>query len=142
MTRKEHAGRRFQRDPSSATMRLRDLIAALRARHGSATALLQRIDPAIADELHAYAAHRNIDLMDFAADCLERLAADAADTLWQLGIERHTLITDDPETALVSGVLQTAVRSRLQKGQRLAPGTTVRTVFIGFSRSGHPYAMA
>ena len=142
MTQRTHAGSRFQRDRSDETMRLRDLIAALQARYVSATALLQRIDPAIADELHAYTAHRNIDLMDFTADCLEQLAANAADTLWQLGIERHTLITDDPETALVSGVLLTAVRSRLLQAHRLEPGTAAHTVFIGFSRSGHPYTMA
>ena len=142
MIRTKRPERTSQRDHIDEPMKLRDLIAALRVKHGSAVDLLQRIDPAVADELHAFTAHRRIDVMDFAADCLEQLAADAADTLWQLGIERHTLITDDPEPALVSGVLLTAVRSRVQQTLCLKPGTADRIVFIGFSRSGHPYTMA
>ena len=142
MIRRARPGRSSQHDRNVERMRLRDVIAAMRGKHGSAVDLLQRIDPAITDELRAYTAHRRIDLMDFAADCLEQLAADAADTLWQLGIERHTLITDDPEPALVSGVLLTAVRSHVQQTLCLKPGTADRIMFIGFSRSGHPYTMA
>jgi hypothetical protein len=123
-------------------MRLRDLIPALKAQHETASALLQRIDPAIADELSAYAAHRQVDLMDFAADCLEQLASDAADTVWQLGIERHSDFDDDPEAALLGSVLRKAVRSRLQREHLIGSETIIQTVFIRFSRSGHPYTMA
>lgn len=122
-------------------MRLRDLILALKAQHGSASAVLSRIDPAIADELRAYAAHRHVDLMDLAADCLEQLAYDAADTLWQIGIERHGQSNHDPEAALLGGILRKAVRSRLQGEHLIGSAVIVQTVTIGFSRSGHPYTM-
>jgi hypothetical protein len=142
MTHRTRRAERSQRDRRDENMRLRDLIPALRAQHTSASALLQRIDPSIADELRAYAAHRRIDLMDFAAECLEQLAAEAADKIWLLGIERHTLITDDPEAALLGGILETAMRSCLQREYRIGSSSNVQTVFIGFSRSGHPYQMA
>ncbi|MGL5115115.1 MAG: hypothetical protein ACRC7C_07300 [Beijerinckiaceae bacterium] len=122
-------------------MRLRDLIPALRSQHGSASALLRRIDPAIADELRAYAAHRHVDLMDLAADCLEQLASDATDTLWQLGIERHGQFDDDPEAALLGSILRKTVLSRLRRERLVSSEVSVQTVIIGFSRSGHPYTM-
>jgi hypothetical protein len=96
-------------------MRLSDLIPALKAQHVSANAVLRRIDPAIIDELRAYTAHRHVELMDLAADCLERLASDAADTIWQLGIERQAAFHDDPEAALLGSILGKALRSRLQR---------------------------
>ncbi len=142
MIRSEHRESRLRGENTDATMRLRDLIPALKAQHVSACALLQRIDPAIADELRAYAAHRQVDLPDLAADCLEQLASDAADTIWQIGIERHADFDDDPEAALLGSILRKAIRSRLQREQLIGSETIVQTVYIGFCRSGHPYAMA
>jgi hypothetical protein len=123
-------------------MRLRDLIPALKAQHGSARALLQRIDPAIADELRAYAAHRHVNLTDVAADCLEQLASDAADTIWQLGIERHGDFDNDPEAALLGSIIRKTIRARLQREHLIGSEVVVQTVYIGFSRSGHPYTRA
>jgi hypothetical protein len=123
-------------------MRLRDLIPALRAQHASAQALVNRIDPSIADELCAVAAHRRIDLMDLAADCLEQLALDAADTIWQLGVERNTGLHDDPEAALLGSILRQAVRTRLGHGYVLSSHSVLPSVLIGFTRSEHPYTMA
>jgi hypothetical protein len=142
MIRSKRAGQKPQRDRTAASMRLTDLIPALKAQHGSAGALLQRIDPAITDELRAYAAHRHIDLMDLAADCLEQLASDAANTVWQLGIERHEDFNDDPEAVLLGSILQKAVRAHLQREHLIGSEVIVQTVYIGFSRSGHPYTMA
>ena len=127
---------------NSDSMRLRDLIPAFKAQDGSASALLQRIDPAIIDEIRAYAAHRQIDLMNLAGDCLEQLASDAADTIWQLGIERHGDFDEDPEAALLGSILRKAVRSRLQGEHLIGSKIAVQTVHIRFSRSGHPYTMA
>ena len=120
-------------------MRLRDLIPGLKAQDGSARALLQRIDPALADELRAYAAHRHVDLLDLAADCLEQLATDAADTVWRLGIERHQDIDEDPEARLLGDVLLMAVRSRLRHEQMIVSEAIVQTACFRFRRSGHPY---
>lgn len=141
MTRHTRHGHRSQRD-STGHMRLRDLITALKAQHGSAIALLQRIDPSIIDELRAYAAHRQVDLMDVAGDCLEQLASDAADSVWQLGIERRGDFDDDPEAALLGGILRTAVRARLRREQQIVSNVTVQMVCLTFLRSGHPYTMA
>lgn len=129
-------------EKTDGSMRLRDLIPALKAEHSAAIALLQRIDPAIIDELRAYAAHRHISLMDLAADCLEHLASDAADTIWQLGVERHGRFDDDPEASLLGSVLQKLVRARLQREHLIGSAIFVRTVFVGFCRTGHPYTMA
>lgn len=142
MIRGVQPGSTSHRTSNDDHMRLRDLIPALKAQHGSASGLLQRIDPAIADELRAYAAHRHIDLMDLAADCLEKLALDAADTVWQIGIERHGDWNDDPEATLLGSILSRTVRSRLQREQLIGSATIIQTVVIGFSRSGHPYTMA
>jgi hypothetical protein len=123
-------------------MRLGDLILALKAQRRSAIALMQRIDPAVADELRAYAAHRHIDLTDLAADCLEHVAADAADAIWQLAIERRRNLVVDPEAALLGDVLQSAIRARLMAERQIVSSTSIGTVFVGFRRSGHPYTMA
>ncbi len=120
-------------------MRLRDLIPALRAQSGSAHALLQRIDPAVADELYAYAAHRHIDPLDLAADCLEQLAADAADTVWRVGIERHREIDADPEAGLLGSVLLTTIRSRQRNERLVGSEPLVQIVHFVFRRIGHPY---
>jgi hypothetical protein len=138
----ELPGSASRRTTNDDHMRLRDLIPALKAKHGSAGVLLQRIDPAIVDELCAFAAHRHIDLMDLAADCLEQLAFDAADTIWQIGIERHGDFDDDPEAALLGSILRKAICTRLQRERLIGSATLVQTVVIGFSRSGHPYKMA
>jgi hypothetical protein len=142
MIRSGHNASKPHGKNNDAPMRLRDLIPALKAQHVSASTLLQRIDPAIIDELRAYAAHRHVDLMDLAADCLEQLASDAADTIWQLGIERHGDFDNDPEAALLGTILRKAVRARLQREHVIGSEAIVQTVVIGFSRSGHPYAMA
>ncbi len=142
MIRSGRFGSRPRGTSNGESMRLRDLIPALKAQNSSASALLQRIDPAITDELRAYSAHRQVDLMDLAADCLEQLASDAADTIWQLGIERHGDFDDDPEAALLGSILRQAVRSRLQREHLIGSEAIVQTVFIGFNRSGHPYTMA
>lgn len=130
-----------QTDPPDESMRLAELILALREQDGSATALLQRIDPAVADALRAFAAHRHVDLTDLAADCLERIAADAADAIWQLAINRRRHTVDDPEAALVGGILQSVVRTRLMAERQVASMTSMETIFVGFRRSGHPYPM-
>ncbi len=142
MTRGASPGITSHRTGDVDPMRLTDLILALKAQHGSASGLLQRIDPTIMDELRACAAHRQTDPMVLAADFLEQLACDAADTVWQLGIQRHADFDDDPEAALLGSMLQKAVRSRLQREHLIASATIARTVVVGFYRSGHPYTMA
>jgi hypothetical protein len=123
-------------------MPLRDLIPALTAHNGSARALLKRVDPVIIDELRAYAVHRQIDLMNLAAECLVQLATDAADTVWQIGIERHSTFENDPEAALLGNILLKAVRSRLQRESQIGSTEIVQMIIVGFNRCGHPYPMA
>jgi hypothetical protein len=142
MIRGERSRGATRSEGDAADMRLRDLILALKTQDSSASALLLRIDPTVADELRAYAAHRRVDLMDLAAHCLEQFASDAADTLWQLGIERHGQVDDDPEAAMLGGILRQAVLSRLQREHLIRSEAVVHTVHIGFSRSGHPYSKA
>ena len=101
-----------------------------------------RIDPSIADELCAVAVHRRIDLMDLAADCHEQMALDAADTIWQLGVERNTGLHDDPEAALLGNILRQAVRRRLRREDVLSSQSALPSVLIGFTRSRHPYTIA
>jgi hypothetical protein len=142
MIRGERPGSTSRRTGNDDHMRLRDLIPALKAQHVSASGLMRRVDPIIMDELCAYAAHRHVNLMDLAADCLEQLASDASDTIWQLGIERHGDFDEDPEAALLGTILRKAIRARLQREHLIGSEVVVQTVYIGFSRSGHPYTMA
>ena len=123
MIRGELPGSAAHRARDEGHMRLSHLIPALKARDGTANGLLQRIDPSITDELRAYAAHRGINLIDLAADCLEQFASDTADTVWQLGIERHGYRDDDPEAALLGSILSKTVRSRLQREQLIGSAT-------------------
>jgi len=142
MIRRMRARQDSPRDRDDDMMRLRDVIMALKGQHGSASELIQRIDPAVADGLRAYAAHRHVDLMDLAADCLEHFVADAADAIWQLAIERRGNTDSDPEAALLGDILETAIRARLQHGQQIVSKTTIHMSVKGFGRSGHPYTMA
>lgn len=142
MIRSARPGRPSHHDRSTESMRLCDLIPALQAQNVAASALLQRIDPAISDEIRAYAAHRHVDLMDLAAECLEQLASDAADTVWQLGIDRRGAFDEDPEAALLGDILRTAVRARMRRERQIVSVTPVQTVWLKFHRLGHPYIMA
>ena len=142
MIGREPSWNRLHDKSQAVPTRLTELVLRLRAQHHSATALLLRIEPAIADELRAYAAHRHVDLVDLAADCLEQLANGVADAIWQLGIERHGNVSDDPEAALLGSVLRAAIHSRLQGERLVSSEVVVETVHFGFSRSGHPYMMA
>lgn len=142
MNSSAHPGNRSGTSHTRDIMRLHELISALRLQRGSAIALMRRVDPLIADEFRAVAAHRRVELMDLAADCLEQLAFDAADTVWQLGIERHSDASDDPEAALLGSILRTAIRSRLRREKMIGSEMAVQTVFLEFRRLGHPYSRA
>ena len=122
--------------------RLSDLIPALKLQHGAESEVLQRVDPAIIEELRPYIYHRHVDLMDLTADCLELLSSDATDTIGQLGVEQHAAFHRNPEAALLCRSLKKALHSRLQREFPIGSATILLTVFIRFSRCGHPHTMA
>jgi hypothetical protein len=142
MTRVPGPAEQLRTDADAFGLRLSDLIPALKAQHGSALALLRRIDPEIADELFAFAVHRHVTLTDLAADCLEQLALEAADTIWQIGVERHGDFEEDAEASLLGTVLRKSIRNRLHRENLIVSDLPVAAVFMSFSRSGHPYTMA
>ncbi|MFM9973947.1 MAG: hypothetical protein ACKVON_05145 [Beijerinckiaceae bacterium] len=124
------------------SLRLSELIIALRSRHHLADALMARIEPDIMDELRAVAAHRVVDIEDLAADFLERLAAEAADAAWQVGVVRLSPFDPDPEAALLGIVLQSAARDQIQQNVRISAECSSFTTHCTFLRHGHPYGMA
>ncbi len=62
-----------------------------------------------------------------------QLAFDAADTIWQIGIERHGEFDDDPEAALLGSILRKAVRARQQRERLIGSATIIQTVAIAIS---------
>jgi len=139
MTRQSLVREPIAIDDRIGGMALMELIAALKGQQGRASALLDRIDPAVSDELRAYAVHRHLDLMTLAADALEQLAADAADRLWQLGITRNSRADQDAEAVLLGAVLRMAFRSRLRSDPALATQRPSPMRPMGFVRVGQPY---
>jgi hypothetical protein len=123
-------------------MSLCDLIPALRSRQSGAQYLLARMDPAIFDALHALAAHRGMDTADLAAEFLEALVIEAADTAWRLGLARLSPLVSDPDAMLLGSALGSAMEVRLRRDLRIAATLPVTVATFGFIRSGWPYSQA
>ena len=98
----------------ASVRRLRDLIYGLHAADAGTSELLDRLDPDIADELHAIVAHRQIRATDFVAEALMELALDAADSVWRAAVEQRAGLQRDAEMAELGVVVVRAMRRHLQ----------------------------
>jgi hypothetical protein len=121
-------------------MSLCDLIPALRLREGGAQHLLERMDPVIFDELHALATHRGMETADLAAEFLEALIIEAADTAWCIGLKRLSPFVPDPDATLLASALYNAMEARLRRDVRIPATLPVAVTTLGFIRSGWPYS--
>ncbi len=123
-------------DSSAAgdTPRLRDLILGLHAGTISATSVLDRLDPAFADEIHAFVAHRGLTVESFIANALLAFALDVADQSWRQGIKARQPQAEDPEAALVADVLAEIMRQRLDRQISLTWPAAARESHVTFGR--------
>ena len=120
--------------------RLRDLISGMQLQQADCVDLIARIDPPIADMLHALAAHRQIKIEDFVADALMRFALDTADAAWKIGVRQHARHNNDPEAALLGKFLEQAIRLRLSAETMIASAAPVDRAPVRPQRVGYPYA--
>ena len=114
--------------------RLRDLILGLHAGTISATSVLDRLDPAFADEIHAFVAHRGLTVESFIANALLAFALDVADQSWRQGIKARQPQAEDPEAALVADVLAEIMRQRLDRQIFLTWPAAARESHVTFGR--------
>ena len=120
-------------------MRLRDLIYGLHAATPEATGMIARLDPAIADELHAIVAHRRGGAADFVAHVLMELALDHADIVWRTAVEQRPGLRPNAEVAELGHILVKAMRRHLEAEQSIARSGNVQETAFGQTRIGHPY---
>lgn len=121
-------------------VRLRDLISALHVHPMAGDDLAARLDPAIADELHAMVAHRGLKMADFMAEALMEVAFDAADAAWHNALRHRVGAHKDPEAAVLSHVFKKAMRLHLQSETMLATGQAETGVApFAARRVGHSY---
>ena len=125
--------------PDESAMRLRDLIYGLQQEGSRAYELIDRLDPAIADELHAILAHRRMALADFVAEALMQVALDAADSAWRLAIAQRPGSARHAEVAQLAHVLRRAMRRHLQSGAVIGSDSAADDSMARQQRVGHPY---
>lgn len=125
--------------PDEPAMRLRDLIFGLQQDGSRACQLIDRLDPAIADELHAIIAHRRISLADFVADALLQVALEAADSAWRLAIAQRPGSGGQAEVAQLGHVLRKAMRRHLQASDSIGSDRASDATMVRQQRVGHPY---
>lgn len=106
-----------------ASLRLRDLIAGLRSGDIAASAILERLDPDLSDEVRALVAHRGITPEDFLADVLTAFALDIADETWRRVMSRGDRIAEDVEAAALGDLVAQAAHQMLIRGLRIAGET-------------------
>jgi hypothetical protein len=92
--------------------RLRDLILGLHSGSISAAVVLDRLDPAFADEIHAFVIHRGLSAENFIANALLAFALDVADQSWRQGLKSRQSRSDDPEADMVADLLLEIMRQR------------------------------
>lgn len=125
---------------TSDWVRLRELISALHLHPMAGNDLAARLDPAIADELHAMVAHRGLKMADFMAEALMEVAFDAADAAWHNALRHRAGLHKDPEAELLSHVFEKAMRLHLQSETMLAAGQAGAGVApFAARRVGHSY---
>ncbi len=119
---------------ASDAPRLRDLILGLYAGNVSAASALDRLDPAFADEIRAFVAHRGLTAENFLANALLAFALDVADQSWRQGIEARQARAADPEAELIADLLTDILRQRLDREVRLPWPAAARESHVRFER--------
>jgi hypothetical protein len=120
--------------PSGDTARLRDLILGLHSGSISADIVLDRLDPAFADEIRAFVAHRGLTAENFIANSLLAFALDVADQSWRQGIKSRQSATEDPEADILADLLAEIMRQRRDRATYLAWPATARESHATFGR--------
>ncbi|QAY95973.1 hypothetical protein CWB41_09735 [Methylovirgula ligni] len=92
--------------------RLRELIFGLLSGNIPAASVLDRLDPAFADEIRAYVAYRGLSAENFIAQALLAFALDIADKSWGQATRSRRAQGDDPEAGVISDVLAEIMRQR------------------------------
>lgn len=106
--------------------RLRELIFGLLSGNISSAAVLDRLDPAFADEIHAYVAHRGLSAENFIAQALLAFALDIADKSWDQAVRSRRAHGDDPEADVISDLLAEIMRQRRDREIFLRPAAAAR----------------
>ncbi|MGP8232515.1 MAG: hypothetical protein ACLQL2_07605 [Methylovirgula sp.] len=106
--------------------RLRELMLGLLSGNISAASVLDRLDPAFTDEIHAYVAHRGLSAENFIAQALLAFALDIADKSWDQAIRSRRAHGDDPEADVISDLLGEIMRQRRDREIFLARPDTAR----------------
>ncbi|PNG26161.1 hypothetical protein CR492_09940 [Methylocella silvestris] len=106
----------------SEPLPLRDLVTGLRSGGIEASAILDRLDPDLADEIHAVAVHRGVTTESYLASALVNFALEAADEAWRRLGERAASAGADQEAAAFGALLSEALRRTLTRDARICSG--------------------
>jgi len=101
--------------------RLRELMLGLLSGNISAASVLDRLDPAFADEIHAFVAHRGMSSENFIAQALLAFALDIADKSWDQAIRSRRPHNDDPEADVIGDLLTEIMRQKREREIFLSP---------------------
>ncbi|MEJ0092618.1 MAG: hypothetical protein WDN46_04050 [Methylocella sp.] len=82
--------------------------------------MLDRLDPNLADEIRAVAAHRRVSVENFLSNVLRTFALDAADETWRQLVERLEPISDDAEADALGNLFAEALRRTLARDIRVS----------------------
>ncbi len=114
--------------------RLRDLIQGLHSGSISAGVVLDRLDPAFADEIHAFVVHRGLSAENFIANALLAFALNVADQSWRQGLKSRQAHSDDPEADMVADLLREIMRQRRDREIHLPWPATARESHVTLGR--------
>jgi len=114
--------------------RLRELMLGLFSGNISAAAVLDRLDPASADEIRAFVAHRGLSAEYFIAQALLAFALDVADQSWDQAIRSRRPRGDDPEADVLSDLLTEIMRQRRDRETFLGPAAAARESHVTLGR--------
>jgi hypothetical protein len=114
--------------------RLRDLIIGLHSGSISAAVVLDRLDPAFADEIRAFVVHRGLSAESFIANALLAFALDVADQSWRQGLKSRQSRSDDPEADMVADLLLEIMRQRRDREIHLPWPATARESHVTLGR--------
>lgn len=98
-------------------LRLRDIVAGLRAGEIGAQTFIDRLPPDLADEIRAVALHRGASVESFVVGALLTFALDAADEAWRRLESRGA--DGDGEARALEALMGEAVRRELGRDARL-----------------------
>ncbi len=119
---------------SGDTPSLRDLILGLHSGSVSAAVVLDRLDPAFADEIRAFVVHRGLSAENFIANALLAFALDVADQSWRQGLKSRQSHSDDPEADMVADLLREIMRQRRDREIHLTWPTAARESHVTLGR--------